>query len=379
MRVLLISHSLVTRSNHRLPEELACYPDLQLDVLTPEWWNEESRIVYQEKTEDSSYRIHCDQVIYYRQPKPNLFLFRSTLAHLLHTVKPDIIDAQEEPFSLAMGQILALRKLYAPQAKLLFYSFQNLYKRYPLPFSGFEQWAFRVASHACVSASEISDVLRRKGYCGQVVLNPPGVDPAIFYPSPEARASIRATFSIALDQPVLGYLGRLSPEKGIQDIIYALSSLPMNTRLLIVGGGVSSEIKHLAQQFGVADRLILTGAINRVDVPRYLNAMDILIVPSRTTPRWKEQFGRVIAEASMCGVPVIGSSSGAIPEVVGENGLIFPEGNIRMLAVAVHLLLDQPHLRHELGTRAHRHARQHFTWEQVAKDRYTLYQEMFHG
>ena len=199
----------------------------------------------------------------------------------------------------------------------------------------------------------------------------------MFYPSPEARANIRSTFGLTHEQPVLGYLGRLSPEKGIQDIISALPSLPTNTRLLIVGGGVSTEIEHLAQQCGVGDRLIFTGAINRVDVPRYVNAMDVLIVPSRTTPRWKEQFGRVIAEASMCGVPVIGSSSGAIPEVVGENGLIFPEGNVRMLAAAAHLLLDQPQFRLELGMHAHRYARQHFTWERVARDRYALYQEIF--
>ena len=373
MRVLFISHSLVTRSNHRLPEELARNCDLQLDVLAPTWWNEESRTVYQEKTRDPHYNIRCGTVAFYRKPMPNLFLFRSGLAQAIREVQPDIIDFNEEPFSLVMGQLLLLRQVLAPRSKLLFYSFQNLYKRYPPPFSLFEQWAFRVAGCACVAVTEIGHVLSRKGYRGRIAINPPGVDDRVFRPLPAARTQLRATFAISSDQYLLGYLGRLSAEKGIQDIVAALPMLPHNVRLLIVGGGDRALIEQQAVAAGVADRVVFAGAINRLDAPRYLNAMDVLIVPSRTTPRWKEQFGRVIAEAYMCGIPVIGSDSGAIPEVVGETGLIFPEANVRALAAAVRLLIGQPELAVELGRRARARALESFTWEKVAADRYTLY------
>jgi glycosyltransferase involved in cell wall biosynthesis len=376
MHVLLISHSLVTRSNHRLPEELARYPDLRLEVLAPEWWNEESRIVHQEKTSDPSYRIRLSKTAFFRRPMPNLFVYRSELARAIRQFQPEIIDVQEEPFSLAMGQILALRQALAPRSKLVFYSFQNLYKRYPPPFSLFEQWAFRAARYACVPVTEIGDVLRRKGYRGRIVLNPPGVDPQVFQPMPAARADVRAILGLAPDQPVLGYLGRLTPEKGVCDIVAALPALPPATRLLIIGGGDRGPIEQQAHALGVAGRVIFTGAIDRLDAPRYLNAMDLLVIPSRTTPRWKEQFGRVIVEAALCGVPVLGSDSGAIPEVVGVGGLIFREGNVRALAAAARLVLEQPGLGAELGRRGRARALEEFTWEKVAADRYAIYREL---
>lgn len=376
MRVLMISHAMVTRSNHRLAEELSAYPDLQLTVLTPPWWDEESRHVAQEKVSDPRYNIRVGQMAYFRQPKPNLFLFRSGLAKALRKVKPDIIDAYEEPFSLVMGQILLLRRLFAPRTKLLFYSAQNIYKRYPAPFSLFERAAFRAASYAYVCASEVGAVLRRKGYKQPLKLIPLAADETVFKPLPEARAAMRAELGISPEQRVVGYLGRLSAEKGVQDIVAALPLLAADTQLLIVGGGEREPLERQAQGLGMAGRLIFTGAVNRLDAPRYLNAMDLLAVPSHTTPSWKEQFGRIIVEAFMCGVPVLGSDSGAIPEVVGDSGLIFPEGDVPALAAAACRLLEEPHLAADLSERARDRALAEFTWAKVAADRYQMYKEV---
>ncbi|HEU5012776.1 MAG TPA: glycosyltransferase family 4 protein [Roseiflexaceae bacterium] len=373
MRVLLISHALVTRSNHRLPEELARFSDIDLHVFAPEWWNEESRSVQQEKTFDPRYAIRLGKTAYFRQPMPNLFLFRTGLAQAIRELQPDILDVHEEPFSLAMGQILLLRRAFAPQARLMFYSWQNIVKRYPPPFSLFEQWAFREASYATVPVSEVGDVLRRKGYRGPLAINPPGVDEHIFMPMPAARMETRAALGVAPDATLLGYLGRLAPEKGIQDIVAALPLLPSTTRLLIVGGGDRTAVERQAHALGVADRLMFTGAVNRLETPRFLNALDMLVVPSHTTPRWKEQFGRVIAEAAMCGLPVIGSSSGAIPEVVGPTGLVFPEGNVPALTNAVRLLIAQPDMARKLGEQARMRALEQFTWARVAAERHALY------
>ena len=373
MRVLLISHSLVTHSNHRLPEELARSADLDLTVLTPEWWIEESRTVQQEKTADPHYRILMGQSWFPRQPLPNEFVFRSGLAQAIRQTQPDILDCHEEPFSAVMGQILALRRALRPQAKVTFYSFQNIFKRYPPPFSQIEQVSFRAAPLAGVSVSEVGDVLRKKGYRGRVVINPPGIDETLFRPDAGARDAVRAELELDADTPLLGYLGRLTPEKGIDDIIAALPTLPTSARLLIIGGGERAGILAQAQQHGVADRLVFTGAIDRRATPRYLAAMDALLVPSRTTPRWKEQFGRVIAEAMLCGTPVIGSDSGAIPEVVGGAGLIVPEQNPAALARAATLIIGQPAFAHELGERARAYALRHYTWARVAEQRLNMY------
>jgi glycosyltransferase involved in cell wall biosynthesis len=104
-----------------------------------------------------------------------------------------------------------------------------------------------------------------------------------------------------------------------------------------------------------------------------MNALDVLVLPSRTTPRWKEQFGRVIIEALACATPVIGSDSGAIPEVIGEAGLVFPEGNALALANAINTLHDSPAERRRLGALGRRRVRDHFTWRRVAEQMRDIY------
>ncbi|HTA77328.1 MAG TPA: glycosyltransferase family 4 protein, partial [bacterium] len=73
-----------------------------------------------------------------------------------------------------------------------------------------------------------------------------------------------------------------------------------------------------------------------------------LVLPSLTTPKWKEQFGRVLIEAQACAVPVVGSDSGAIPEVIGKAGLIYPEGNVVQLAAKLRQLKNSKTLRKKL-------------------------------
>jgi glycosyltransferase involved in cell wall biosynthesis len=376
MRVLVIAHSFVTRSNHQLLEQLSRFDDLQLELLAPPWWPEESRIVHQEKTSDPQYTIRQARIAYWRQPMPNLFAFREQLGQALREFQPDILDIQEEPFSLVMGQILTLRRMVAPRARVLFYSFQNLLKHYPPPFRQIEQWAFRAAPIACIASSEIGQVLQRKGYRGRLDYSPPGVDPAIFCPQPEQGAALRGELGIPPNQPLLGYLGRLTPEKGVDDLLAALTLLPPAVRLLIIGGGEQGALETRATALGVRHRIHFSGAINRLDAPSYLSALNLLLVPSRTTPRWKEQFGRVIVEAALCGVPVIGSDSGAIPEVVGPGGLIVPEGNVRALANAIQLIIDQPQLAAALAERGQARALSEFTWERVAAGRMRVYHEL---
>ena len=86
-------------------------------------------------------------------------------------------------------------------------------------------------------------------------------------------------------------------------------------------------------------------------VKDYLRQMNVLVLPSLTTPKWKEQFGRALIEAMACGVPVVGSNSGAIPETIGDAGLIVPEGDVAALRAAIIRLKDDAELRAELSRR----------------------------
>jgi len=378
VRVLLSFHGMVTRSNHRLAEELARYPGLELTVAAPDWWPEESRSVHQEVRQGRGYRLVVLPTLHGRSPMPNLFLYRAGLGRVLRTCRPDLIDLYEEPFSLAAAQMLLLRAAFAPKSKLIFYSAQNILKRYPLPFSMVEQWSFRTAAHAHVCNSEAGRVLQKKGYRGRVRLIPLGVDHQLFRPAPD---KVAAEAALGLHGAVIGYLGRLHLEKGVRDLLEAFATLRRpSTLLLLVGNGPHRAVlEERARALGIAEQVTFVGAVNRLAVPTYLQAMDCLVVPSRTTPTWKEQFGRIIVEAFFAEVPVIGSSCGSIPEIVGADGCVYPEGDVPKLAAAIKAVLADPGAALQRAKRARARAMQQYTWPAVAGRRYALYREILSG
>ena len=107
-----------------------------------------------------------------------------------------------------------------------------------------------------------------------------------------------------------------------------------------------------------------------------MNALHVLILPSLTTASWKEQFGRVLIEAGACGVAVIGSSSGAIPEVVGDAGLIFSEGDVATFTEQITRLRTDTSLRENCGKIGYDRAHGKFSWQCVADGMMAIYREL---
>jgi glycosyltransferase involved in cell wall biosynthesis len=118
------------------------------------------------------------------------------------------------------------------------------------------------------------------------------------------------------------------------------------------------------------------GDVPSLDVPRWIAALDCLVLPSRTTQRWKEQFGRVLVEAMATGVPVVGSSSGEIPVVIGDAGRIFSEGDGRALIGELRALAESPELRAELGRRGRERALARYTQEKIVLDTVSFYERI---
>ena len=102
------------------------------------------------------------------------------------------------------------------------------------------------------------------------------------------------------------------------------------------GGPQQADLERLAVQLDLGQHVVFLGRVGSTDMPAFFASIDVLVVPSRTMPTWKEQFGRVLVEAMACQTPVIGSDSGEIPHVIGDAGLVFPEGDAQ--ALASHLL-----------------------------------------
>jgi glycosyltransferase involved in cell wall biosynthesis len=177
---------------------------------------------------------------------------------------------------------------------------------------------------------------------------------------PAVGAAPRDTF-------VIGYAGRLVPEKGLDVLIDAAADLGGSALRFVGNGPLREELRKRAAARSVA--LEIDTTVKHQDMAAAYASFDVLVLPSRTTDTWAEQFGRVLVEALSCGVPVVGSDSGEIPWVIGSTGggLVFPEGDVGALREALVRLRDAPALCRELAERGAERARAQFSVEAVAR------------
>jgi glycosyltransferase involved in cell wall biosynthesis len=247
---------------------------------------------------------------------------------------------------------------------------QNILHNYPPPFNWFEQRAFRRVAAAFACSESVREVVRAKGFDKAVPIVPFGVNTEAFRPRPVG--------SEKSDRPLtIGYIGRMLPGKGLNLLADALEELKDESwRLLVVGDGSEREkFERQLSEAGLLDRAEFTGAVTFSLVPEFFQKLDVMVIPTETTKRIREQFGRVIVEAMACGVPVIGSTCGAIPEVIGDAGLVFPEGDAGALASALKQMLSDENLRERLALAGLARV-EHYSWERVAEKTYALYQQV---
>ena len=330
MRVLMLSKACIVGIYQPKLEAIA-QRGVELTVLVPPAWRDERGTQFLERSFTSGYALRSIPI----RLNGSFHLHHyPALAQEISGLRPQIVHIDEEPYNLATWQALWLARRAG--AKTLFFTWQNILRRYPPPFSWGERWVMRRADYAIAGTDAAAAVLQRKGYRGPLKTIPQfGTSEALFAPR-EARP--QRPFSI-------GYIGRIVPEKGIDVLLRAAARLGGAWRLRLVGGGSARDkMLALADSLGAGDRVTFVGQLPSADLPAEYHEIDALVLPSLTRANWKEQFGRVLVEAMASGVPVIGSDSGAIPGVIGEAGLIVPEGDVEALARALAELRDQPAL-----------------------------------
>jgi glycosyltransferase involved in cell wall biosynthesis len=366
MRVLMLSKACIVGIYQRKLEEIARL-GVELLVLVPPSWKDERGETQLERAYTEGYRLEVLPIAL----NGNFHLhWYPGLGAKIRDFRPDIVHIDEEPYNLAAWQALAHARRTG--AKSLFFSWQNLVRQYPPPFSWGEGWVLNTVDYALAGTESASSVWREKGYSGHMAVIPQfGVDPDVFQPVDSTVAQRPFT---------IGHIGRLVEEKGVHLLLEAVTGLTDDWRLRIVGSGPERDRIHaLANQLHIAERIELIEWIASTEMPTQYHQIDVLAVPSLTRPNWKEQFGRVLIEAMASGVPVIGSDSGAIPDVIDDAGLITPEGNIAALTEALCKLQKDIALRATLGERGRARVIAHFTHAQVAADTVRVYQELMNG
>lgn len=367
MRILAVSHSCVLAVNQKLFVELAKLPDIELLLVAPQNWVSEydAQPLIPKAGPDVTFPMVFSPV--WKPGHVWLHGYRKLPVDQINAFDPDLVYCAQEPWSLSNFQFLSLAK--KRKTPFLFHTNQNLVKRLHPPFHQLEQSSYAGCAAALAYSEEARKVMETKGLKRPSFVVPYATNVAQFFPGREPE--LRASYGVA-DSVVLGYLGRFVPEKGLDLLIEAGARLIQsgkNLRLLFVGAGPEREaLENLARERGIADRVHFPGGVAHDKAGEAMRCFDLLGLPSRTRPNWKEQFGRVLIEAWATGIPVVGSDSGEIPNLIRATGggLIFREDDVDDLTEKLGALVDSADERKKRGESGVRAVVERYTFEAVA-------------
>ncbi len=363
MRVVMVSKAFVVDAYQRKCELMAeADPDLELTLVTPPSWRWGARVSTFKPAHVRGYAVVVAPIAL--NGNFHLHWYRG-LGGLIRRLQPDIAHIDEEPYNLATW--LAFRAARSAGARSLFFTWQNLARAYPPPFRWFERSVMNEARWALAGSAAAAAVIGAKGFRGPTSVVPQfGVDEALYRP-PVGSDSGRF---------VVGYAGRLDPEKGVDTLIEACAPLT-EVEVRIAGAGPQQErLIALAEGLGMAGRTHFLGSLETQGMVAFYQHLNALVLPSRSRPNWVEQFGRVLIEAMACGVPVIGSRTGEIPNVIGDAGALFPEGDICALSDALRNLMTSPDAANAIGLRGRERAVAQFSMRRIALETNQVYRNI---
>lgn len=387
MRILIISHAYVSKYHQEKIEALAKNKDLEIFLMVPEFGIEGGgRKIYLEKKYDPSYKIIPIKM--YFSGKWNTYLIKGFQGYI-RKIKPDIIHLEEEYWTNVAWQVARVKEK-SLKIKFVLFTWENIYHDWlregrnfyqKLRFSIFnriEKKVLRSVDAVIAGNCEAVEVLRKKGFGGRVEVLPQfGLNEKYFTKKDVEGLKMELKLE---DEFIIGFIGRVNKEKGLEDLIrvgtkpYFTGGANMDIKILIIGdGGYKTEAQRLVRELELEQSVMFLPAVDFNRIVEYYNLMDIMVIPSRTTPQWKEQFGRTIIEAMSCGVPVIGSDSGAIPEVIGEAGLIFKERNVDDLADKISNTINDGKFRSDLIQKGLKRVQENFTTTIIARRTYEIY------
>ncbi len=347
-------------------------PDVELQVIVPTVWHETLHPILTAQIPPNPR--------YSFLPTPTFFTGRAgryfylTLDLTMRQFRPDIIEIEDGWRSLPTFQAALYKRIWAPHARFVIFSWENLVR--PLPMHRFVFQRFNLKHTDCVICGNRDGVtsVKSTGYKGPVVVVPQlGVDTEVFHKLDSNE--IRRQLNIFPETFVIGFAARLVPEKGLLYLLEAAAQLQGDWTLLLIGDGPDRDraLKR-AQELGIVPRIRMIGSVPHFDLAKYYNAMDVLVSPSVSTPVWKEQYGLVVLQVMNSQVPVVGSTCGETPHVIGDAGLIFKEGDVTKLVEHLRLLQSNPVLRVDLGKRGYERVQKHFTFHSIAQQTYKVWE-----
>ncbi len=370
IELLAVSHACFTSINRSVYQELGKL-GYSVEIVTA------AKLFMGGKWREADGPVPEDPPIHFLElthTSPRIYRFRG-LDALLREKTPRFVFMENDPVSLLAG--LLGRWCRKNDAKLICLACENLHFGLKesvqrnglrgLPAGLLKEFLFRYSrgyvDHVCTINDEGTHIFRSSGFAN-VSKIPLGYRPDIFFPDAKARNVIRQ--QLGIQTFAFAYVGRLTPEKGVDILLRSLACLKHLDWVLLLDkfeictSPYHTSISELIENLSLEGRIIQYDATH-LEIAGYMNAADSVIVPSVPTPRWKEQYGRVVPEAMACGKLVITSNSGALPELIGDAGLVVPSGDIAKLADVLEQVLTEPQSWSELPAKAVARAAAHFS------------------
>jgi glycosyltransferase involved in cell wall biosynthesis len=366
-RILFISHAYLVGVNQGKLKAIAQTGKVVVGLLAPSNWKalEWNRLMPLE-TPDADIKTYSAPVLF--PGKVGAYVFTPwKLWQVLKDFKPDVVQVELEVFSLgALELAIFCRILGKP---LVIFGWENIDRRLSWLRRWVRKFVMQTAKLIIAGNRDGEVLLRQWGYGGLIEVMPQiGVDTQLF--AANTRESLTRSKQ---DEFRIGYLGRLAHQKGVDIILTALRQLRdspdrgLNCTLIICGSGAEEEtLKKEAEKLEISDFITWKGGVSHHQAPEAISQFDVLVLPSRTTTTWKEQFGHVLIEAMAMGVPVVGSDSGDIPNVIGRDDLIFPEEDAAGLAAILERMIKDPEWCQEAGKYGMDRVYQNYTHERIA-------------
>jgi glycosyltransferase involved in cell wall biosynthesis len=370
LRVLFISHAYVVGVNQGKLDAISQVANVTVGLLAPSNWK----------------ALEWGRLLPLESPYPKLQLYSApvtfsgrvgayfyapwVLWQVVRDFKPDLIQVETEVFSLCAFEAAILARTTG--IPMTIFGWENQLRQLSAARWQICQFVLGTARAIIAGNQDGAKVMQEWDYRGLLEVMPQmGVDPQFFAPAPTKSAIFR-----------IGFLGRLAHSKGIDLIFTAVAKLRdrgISSQIILCGSGPEeTALKQLAAELQIAALVTWRGAVPHNQAPTELSQFDVLVLPSRSTASWKEQFGHVLIEAMSMGIPVIGSDSGEIPHVIGREDLVFPEEDANLLSEILARLIEDVHWRQEAGSYGSNRVQQLYTHEQIACRLINLWQSVLH-
>lgn len=381
MKILVVSSAYLIAFNQRKwVQLLEIDSDVQIRLIAPRFLPTAFGIRKRERNTALGADVVVELRSYFNRSHMHYLVDPFEFVRLLRKFKPDRIHIEEDPYSMIGFEAILLARLFARQAKISFFLWDNL-AREPGGLKGLLKrhlnhfGLMRADLVICGNRQGLVLLQEKKKYAGQSVVLPQLGLTASEYAGGK-NFELREELGVGRETVLIGYVGRMVPEKGVMTLLEAFAGLDdRDCKLLLLGSGPMEPKVEAFCQTRPPGRVIRVNAVPHEKVPHYMRALDLFVLPSLSTPTWVEQFGIVLAQAMLAGIPCVGSSSGAIPDVIGPGGVVFEEGDAQALLDQLLRLVDSPLQRSQLGELARSYALAHYTQRAVASAYMTAFRQ----